>query len=383
MPTRSKARPKQVSDPFEAVKPLIVLGLLGMILYGAFSVIRRGPSGSAGPSLPGLAPPAVSVNAPQASPSELPAVPPPTGPAAVPVAPAESSVADGLAVTAENSLPPPMVLKAVSSSPPAAEAVESVLPTPTAVESPPASPQRQPAAFAAAWADAHEKLAAARYAEALSLLSAWYDDPSLGPEETHRLEELLGQLAGTVIYSQEDHLLPPHLVAAGENLRDIAAGLNVPWPVLAKINGIDAPGKLVPGEPLKVVPGPFDAVVSLSRRRLSLQLKGNYAGSFAVAVGRQFESHVGSSLPIRRVRRGELPPSAAPVAATAVVQATHAEEQHPPKQILIDGGLVIEAADDPAAVAESAAAKSLVVSARDLNELVDILGEGSRVFVRP
>jgi hypothetical protein len=40
--------------------------------------------------------------------------------------------------------------------------------------------------------------------------------------------------------------------------------------------------------PLKVVPGPFDAVVSLSRRRLSLQLKGNYAGSFAVAVGRQF-----------------------------------------------------------------------------------------------
>jgi hypothetical protein len=65
------------------------------------------------------------------------------------------------------------------------------------------------------------------------------------------------------------------------------------------------------------------------------------------------------------------------------VQATHAEEQHPPKQILIDGGLVIEAADDPAAVAESAAAKSLVVSARDLNELVDILGEGSRVFVRP
>jgi len=382
MPTRSKGRPKQASDPFEAVKPLIVLGLLGMILYGAFSVIRRGPSGSAGPSLPGLAPPAVSVGVPQASPVDLPPVPPPSGPAAVPEAPADSAVAGGLAVTAEDSLPPPMVLKAVSSSPPAAEPVEPVVPPP-AVESPSTSPERQPAAFAAAWADAHEKLASARYAEALSLLSAWYDDPSLGPEETHRLEELLGQLAGTVIYSQEDHLLPPHIVAAGENLRDIATGLNVPWPVLAKINGVDAPGKLVPGEPLKVVPGPFDAVVSLSRRRLSLQLKGNYAGSFTVAVGRQFESHVGSSLPIRRVRRGELPSPASPVAATAVVQAAHAEDHHPPKQILIDGGLVIEAAEDPAAVAESAAAKSLVVSARDLDELVDILGEGSRVFVKP
>jgi len=275
-----------------------------------------------------------------------------------------------------------MVLRAVSSSPPAAGVVEPVPSLPTAVETPPVVPERQPAAFAAAWADAHEKLAAARYAEALSLLSAWYDDPSLGPEETHRLEELLGQLAGTVIYSQEDHLLPPHIVAPGENLRDIAAGLNVPWPVLGKINGVAAPGQLVPGEPLKVIPGPFDAVVSLSRRRLSLQLKGNYAGSFTVVVGRQFESRVGTSLPVKRVRRAPRP-AAAPVAATPVAQVAHEEEQSLPKQILIEGGLVIEAAEDPAAVVESAAAKSLVVSSRDLDELVDILGEGSRVFVKP
>lgn len=381
MPTRSKGRPKRASDPFEAVKPLVVLGLLGMILYGAFSVIRRGPSGSAGTALPGLAPPAVSVGGPQAAPVELPAVPPPPVPAAVPAAPTES-LAAGRPASVADGPPPPMVLRAVSSSPPAAGVVEPVPSPPTVVESPPAVPERQPAAFAAAWADAHEKLAAARYAEALSLLSTWYDDPSLGPEETHRLEELLGQLAGTVIYSQEDHLLPPHIVAPGENLRDIAASLNVPWPVLGKINGVDAPGRLVPGEPLKVISGPFDAVVSLSRRRLSLQLKGNYAGSFTVVVGRQFESHVGTSLPVKRVRRAQRP-AAAPVAATAVAQAAHEEEQSPPKQILIEGGLVIEAADDPAAVAESAAAKSLVVSSRDLDELVDILGEGSRVFVKP
>lgn len=381
MPTRSKGRSNQASDPFEAVKPLVVLGLLGMILYGAFSVIRRGPSGSGGPALPGLAPPAVSVGGPQAGPVERPAdVVPPVSAAVMAASP--GSLAVGGPAPAAGDSPPPMVLRAVSSSPPAAGVVEPVPPPPTAVESPPAVPERQPAAFAAAWADAHEKLAAARYAEALSLLSAWYDDPGLGPEETHRLEELLGQLAGTVIYSQEDHLLPPRIVAPGENLRGIAAGLDVPWPVLGKINGVDAPGRLVPGEPLKVIRGPFDAVVSLSRRRLSLQLKGNYAGSFTVVVGRQFESHVGTSLPVKRVRRASRPP-AAPVAATAVAMASHEEEQSLPKQILIEGGLVIEAADDPAAVAESAAAKSLVVSSRDLDELVDILGEGSRVIVKP
>ncbi len=376
MPTRSKGRPKRASDPFEAVKPLVVLGLLGMILYGAFSVIRRGPSGSAGPALPGLAPPAVSVGGPQATPVEPPAVPPP------PVPPASSqALAAGEPASAAVDTPPPMVLRAVSSSPPAFGVGEPALPPPP-VESPRAAPERQPAAFAAAWADAHEKLTATRYAEALSILSAWYDDPSLGPEETHRLEELLGQLAGTVIYSQEDHLLPPHIVAPGENLRDIAASLNVPWPVLAKINGVEGPARLIPGEPLKVIRGPFDAVVSVSRRRLSLQLKGNYAGSFTVVVGRQFESHVGTSLPVKRVRRAPRS-AAAPVAATAVAQAGHEQEQSLPKQILIEGGLLIEAADDPAAVAESAAAKSIVVSTRDLDELIDILGEGSRVFVKP
>ncbi len=380
MTTRSKGRPKRAADPFEAVKPLVVLGLLGMILYGAFSVIRRGPSGSAGASLPGLSPPAVSVGGPQAAQVELPPVPPPPVQAAVPAA-ASQSLAAGEAPSAAVDPTPPMVLRAVSSSPPAFGGVEPVQPPPT-VESPPAAPQRQPAAFAAAWADAHEKLAATRYAEALSLLSTWHDDPSLGPEETHRLEELLGQLAGSVIYSQEDHLLPPHIVAPGENLRDIAAGLNVPWPVLAKINGVEGPARLIPGEPLKVIRGPFDAVVSVSRRRLSLQLKGTYAGSFTVVVGRQFESHIGTSLPVKRVRRAPRP-SAAPVAATAVSQATHSEEESLPKQILIEGGLLIEAADDPAAVAESAAAKSIVVSSRDLDELVDILGEGSRVFVKP
>ena len=149
----------------------------------------------------------------------------------------------------------------------------------------------QASAFASAWADAHDKLTGGRYAEALAVLSAWYDDPTLGLEESQRLEELLGQLAGTVIYSQEDLLLPPHIVAPGDTLPSIAMTVGVPWQLLGKINGVDDPGSLLPGEALKMIRGPFDAVVSLSRRRLSLQLGGNYAGSFPVVIGRSLRDH--------------------------------------------------------------------------------------------
>ncbi|RLS44144.1 MAG: LysM peptidoglycan-binding domain-containing protein [Planctomycetota bacterium] len=253
--------------------------------------------------------------------------------------------------------PPPAGMAATAVAPPASSAVTG-----------------SSAAFATAWADAHEKLAAGRYAEALAALSIWYDDPSLGLEESQRLEDLLGQLAGSVIYSQHDLLLPPHVVAAGETLPVIAASLGVSWQLLGKINGVDDPQRLMPGEHLKLIRGPFDAVVSVSRRRVSLQLTGNYAGSFPVVVGRQFLGRVGNAIPVVEVRRG------AGRDAQAVGLAA-ADPAAKPAIVLADG-LVIEAAEDPGVASESSPATSLVVSVRDLAELIDLLGPGSKVLVR-
>jgi hypothetical protein len=134
---------------------------------------------------------------------------------------------------------------------------------------------------------------------------------------------------------------------------------------LAKINGIDDPAQLVPGEHLKLIRGPFDAVVSISRRRLSLQLAGNYAGSFPVLVGRQFLGRVGGSLPVTEVAREG-------AAGTASLR----------RSIVLADGMVIEAVDDPAVVSDNVPPSSLVVAVRDLDDLLDILGPGSRVLVR-
>jgi len=447
----------------EAIKPLIVLVLFGTILYGAYSVVQKGPSAEAdsraqATEAPSFAPPAVEIPpstpppataasavpvaetmplagpavvptaapAPAAHPMEVaaglspgappPAFPPATAPpgAANPTAldPAATAAAAGLtaaaaaatldalanpsatapvaaaiaaAPPAPASASPPTYLAAESAPPPAQDDVpaaaanygddrperlalasQGALPASLPPEMPPpAGTLPSSAAFAGAWADAHEKLTAGRYAEALTALSVWYDDPSLGLEESHRLEDLLGQLAGTVIYSQQDLLLPPHVVAAGETLPAIAAPLGVPWQLLAKINGIADPMQLIPGEHLKVVRGPFDAVVSVARRRLSLQVGGAYAGSFAVVVGREFMPRSGSALAVLDIQRDL--PAGQPPAAQAIVLAD---------------GLVIQAADDPAVVADDAAPTSLIVSARDFAELIDILGPGSSVLVR-
>jgi lipoprotein-anchoring transpeptidase ErfK/SrfK len=121
--------------------------------------------------------------------------------------------------------------------------------------------------------------------EALLLLSPWHGDPSLPAEETQALNQLLSELAGTVVYSTDYHTEPPYAVQAGETLQTIADKYQVPDELLARINGLDATAPLTPGQQLKVVRGPFAAAISLTDRTLILNVGGYYAGRFAVGVG--------------------------------------------------------------------------------------------------
>src|SRR4029078_12932264 len=63
--------------------------------------------------------------------------------------------------------------------------------------------------------------------------------------------------------------------------------------LLGKINGIDDPQSIRPGERLKVVRGPFSAVISLEKRTVTFSLNGAYAGRFKIGVGRDYPPQSG------------------------------------------------------------------------------------------
>jgi len=142
-----------------------------------------------------------------------------------------------------------------------------------------------PGGFAAALEAAKRELDSGRLREAHLQLSQWYDDPRLSASEQQQLSDLLSQVSGTVIYSTQHVLEQPYEVQPGERLEDIANRYGVPAQLLAKINGLERPEDLRPGERLKVVRGPFSAVVSLEKRMLTLLLNGAYAGRFPIAIG--------------------------------------------------------------------------------------------------
>ena len=116
-------------------------------------------------------------------------------------------------------------------------------------------------------------------------LTPLYGRQDLSREESRQLTELLSQLAGEVVYSRQHYLQEAYVVRGTESLQQIAEECRVPWQLLANINGIRDPDRLAPGTKLKVLRGPFDAVVFLDRYELVLQIDGLYAGRFPIGIG--------------------------------------------------------------------------------------------------
>ena len=101
------------------------------------------------------------------------------------------------------------------------------------------------------------------------MLTQWYGNSTLSPPESEQVQSLLNQLAGTVVYSNQSCLVPPYVVRSGDTLESIAKQYDVPWQLLAKINGIPASDLVQPGQQLKVIHGPFSAAVDLSKGQMS------------------------------------------------------------------------------------------------------------------
>ncbi|HEX5442254.1 MAG TPA: LysM domain-containing protein, partial [Pirellulales bacterium] len=141
------------------------------------------------------------------------------------------------------------------------------------------------AQFAALMQSAEASLAQGQLGDVHLELSAWYGEPRLSPDEEHQLTNLLDQLAGTVIYSRQHLLEPAYEVQPGDTLERIADDYQVPWQLLANINGLRDPQRLHQGEQLKVIRGPFHALVNLQKLELVLNVGRRYAGRFRIGIG--------------------------------------------------------------------------------------------------
>lgn len=216
-----------------------------------------------------------------------------------------------------------------------------------------------------------------KLAEAHLELSQWYDRPDLSEGESRQLIEMLDRLAGTVIYSHRHHLLEqPYEVKPGETLEQISQQHQVPWQLLAKINGLDDPASLRAGQSLKVVRGPFNAVVDARNYQLTLFLQGRYAGRFPIGLGRDMPAGDGDfevqGVIADPIYRG----------ADIVVQARDPHNPYGRVWINLGNQMGIHGTNDPQQVGTNTGRGCILLKPADIAHVQDILTVGSRVIVR-
>jgi hypothetical protein len=381
--------------------------------------------GSGGPALPPLTPPALAAaNPPPGVSNAAPALPLPSSasgsntltppalsPPALPVGPtsnptatlgapvppdAPSSAASPKA--AENTLGTPPLPPEPPTSP--ASAVRNLAPPPDVTAGATAAATAVPARDAATPSDSslqnefnalmdavRKKLEEGKFAEAQLALSGLYGDPNLPADQAKQITALLDQLAGTVIYSREHYLAPPYVTQAGDTIDTVAKKYNLPWQLLARINGVMPPTAsnaadavkdqpLPAGKQLKVLQGPFDAVIQLDKKELTLMVQNRYAARFRIGVGRDQPKLEGEYT----VRNKTLNPT---YYGPDGVNISPSDPKNPlgAAWIGLTDRVGIHGAPDPQSVGCDNNRGTICVSDRDLQDLYGILSVGSRVTI--
>lgn len=213
-------------------------------------------------------------------------------------APAETSAAK-LAI-APQAVTPATQPKQIAMALPATQPVQNT-PTPAPAPTPtPAADVSNPIPRAQAKLSSNDKLGAR------TILNDALLAGSLSPADQTTVKKMLSDINQEVIFSPKHFADDPfggtYSVQSGDVLKKIADKYEVTWEALLRLNGMSDARKLRAGQTLKVIHGPFNAVVTKGAFTLDIYLgppmeKGSmYVTTYSVGLGKDNSTPTGSWL---------------------------------------------------------------------------------------
>ena len=113
---------------------------------------------------------------------------------------------------------------------------------------------------------------------------------TLTAEQQKTVKEQLAALAKKWLFGIDcypnDRLCERYQIQPGDKLAQIADNYKVPYEILMEINNIPRPEVLRAGDIIKVIRGPFNAIVYRSNFTMDLYLQTTYVRSFAIGLGK-------------------------------------------------------------------------------------------------
>jgi lipoprotein-anchoring transpeptidase ErfK/SrfK len=167
------------------------------------------------------------------------------------------------------------------------------------------SPATEPSVSPASLLErAQAKADAGRFLEARGELNDALQSPGLDPSQANSVKAMLGRINQTVVFGHrrfaDDAYGGVYIVQSGDTLGKIANAHDCTWEFLSRINGIE-PRHLRAGSSIKIIDGPFFAVVEKHKFTMDVYLGGlpgeksaMFIASYPVGLGRDDCTPVGT-----------------------------------------------------------------------------------------
>lgn len=211
------------------------------------------------------------------------------------------------------------------------------------------------------WLAAHKELSRLYWAE---------------PDRRPEIMDRLNRTAQAIFFSPQPHFIEPHAVGAGDRLQTIASQHKLSWEYLAQLNQID-PKRIRAGQRLKVIRGPFSAVVELERFSMTVNLQGYYVKEYAVGVGKDGASPIGKHAVLDKVVN---PQYTAPDGK--VLDGDDPANPLGERWISLGNSYGIHGTIEPQSIGKAASRGCIRLDNDDVIEVYNFLVNGSEVVIR-
>jgi LysM repeat protein len=192
------------------------------------------------------------------------------------------------------------------------------------------------------------------------------------------IQQRIEKTANTIYFDPRLHFVEPYIVNPNDQFAQIARQYNVPWQYLAKLNRIDDPKRLRPGKKLKVIQGPFSAIVEADSFLLTVHAYGYFVRAYPIGIGKDSTTPLGK---LAVLSKAEKPQYTDPHGR--VIDGDDPQNPLGPRWLDLGNSYGIHGTIDPTSIGKAESRGCIRLRNNDVLEVFDMLGVGSEVTIRP
>lgn len=237
----------------------------------------------------------------------------------------------------------------------------------------PASPERTATPIDDELKEIDAKIANDDYLAAHRALSKLYwNHKELRPELLKRLHHT----SRVIFFEPQPHFVEPYVVQPNDRLSSIASKYNLSWEYVAKLNRTE-PRRIQQGQKIKIMKGPFAAVVDLNEFALTIHLQGYFVKKYEVGIGKDGASPIGKFTVLNKV---ENPQYTGPDGK--VISADSPLNPLGERWLDLGDSYGIHGTIEPESIGKAASRGCIRMREKDVIEVYDFLVKGSEVTIR-